>query len=1740
MSARGATTPGGSDFYGALEALRSEAGSLVDLGRDFERLMRRAFEAHPYEYGPARFEQVWLWGDWPEREELGYGHDIGIDLVARETEAYGGGLCAIQCKNFAADHQVPTSQVDSFLAASGTAEFASRILVVTSSLSTNCWTKVERASSPRCEVLDAIRLSSWPLRWLDFLDAPDELEFDHRERHRPRPEQRDALDAIAKGYQSHSRGRLVMPCGTGKSLVAMWAAEETAGKHGTVLYLVPSIALMGQTMREWARHRNIGHTYLGVCSDKTTGRRSDDDGDTARDLAELAMPVSTDRDQIALALARPAGNRMRVVFSTYQSLPVLSEALPADFTFDLVICDEAHRTTGVDQPSADETSAFRLIHDEQRVPAQFRLFMTATQRIYTAAAKARAATKDSDVYSMDDEQLYGPLLYEMSFSDAVDRGLLSDYEVLIVAHSESQLTAGMSNRLAAINSAGGRRQIVTKEDAVKLLGCWDALADPNTTGVSPDRVAGQMAAEVTAGGGKGHLRTAIAFTNTVKLSKAIAGPSSETSGLWQYVAAEAPPPATGGVGTTKLLELSVRHVDGSTPAIARAAQLDRLRGEPEPGVCRVISNARVLTEGVDVPALDAILFLQPRKSKIDIVQAVGRVMRTSPGKEKGYIVIPVVVPEGRAVNDVDVLEGSDFAVVWDVVRALRAHDERMDIDVNHLDAARNSERISLLDRSSDHPIDDLFDDVEQLRFLLDERIASKLVDRCGDRQMWPSWGEKAARVCEQVRKRVDAELARPETDAAFNAFVQAMRSVVGDHLTEDQAAEMIAQHAVTIPIFDCLFADSQFAESNPVSIAMTTLLESFAASAGTDAEHLFEEELRPLRRAYRSMESVFAGALTPAAKVDVLREIYEGFFRAAMRDTVKRLGIVYTPVEIVDFIIRSADAVCRKEFGVGLTDESVNILDPFTGTGTFIYRLLTLQDADGNFVIRDRDLHRKYGSELFANEVVLLAYYIAAIKIEAGMAERHGFDKDAYAPFPGITFSDTFLTSERSGPSRLPGFADNIARQSRLGEVPITVIMMNPPWSAGQKSSGDDNPGIDYPHIEQRVRETYGARHREVTGRGAGGNSSGNLYVQAIRWASDRLNVPRDDHPKPGLIALVHPNSLSNGTSLAGMRAALRDEFTDIYVVNLLGDAMKSGEEFRREGDKIFGAGSRNGVQITLLARNPEKDLDKPAQLHYATVPERAKLVQKFDWLSSLSDVISDQFEHVPVTPRHDWVNLTDGTFKDMVQVCTTSHGRSDNLLLGVNASGVKTNCDTYVYSFDYRDLIKKVSALIDAYDAALARVMTVSKSSVQKQVIEQVTKNTDLGTIKWTDTLKQSLRRGEVIEFDESRIREVLYRPFVKVWLYEDARILSSVKAVSALFAATPPPPADGMERTTARGSAWQAPTVGPSLEPSPRTSLPTSAPPERTSPHGSSREHGDHDDRPLEHGGVRSAGRGSAPGPSSSGSGPADEGHSSHQAMRSAMLSGTRINVAADAGDRSSQAPTPPPGGQRSSSQTSPSRSRSGSSPPTPSTTSASPAGKRGEHPGSDHDHRHVEHDLSRAGDSPDAGPGSDQGIPTDAGDASHQAMRSDTLSDAQVNAAAYAGDAPQQAAPPPPEVVRSRYPHPPTPASSRCWQPTECAISRQRVSQQPVGSSQRGDPREHSLEPNGLRAARYGSNLRPARPGSGRTAHPAEAILVKSPAPVGTPDAVLAAGLMQDLNGLSPGIGGCRAVPRRRPST
>ncbi len=1324
--------------------------------------MQYAFRRHPDVYGPSRFKNVWRWMEWPDREAHGYLGDVGIDLVAEQTEAWGGGLCAIQTKFFDEHHSIAKGDVDSFLSASSADVFTSRILVVTSPLSTHAKTMVSK-TSPRCEVLSRADIESWPVDWFEFLDAPERLEFTSK-RYDPHPFQAEAVSKVVAGFAETDRGKLILPCGTGKSVVSLWIAEQTAGSAGRVLYLVPSIALMGQTMREWASQRDpeIPHRYVGICSDTRAGRNDED-----ADMAELAMPVTTDPEQIAGRLKEVHPESMTVVFCTYQSLQLVADAqakgAPA---FDLALCDEAHRTTGIQEST--KGSAFTLIHDPDEVSADRRLYMTATPRLYTNQVKTKAGqhAKDFDVYSMDDEDTYGPEFYRLGFGEAVDGGFLTDYKVLVIAVAEDPVLENLD--MIAVDE---ELRPITAIEAVKFAGCWDALADP-TTRTTQNRITGAVHPEVSA-------RRAIAFTNTIKNSLGV-------ERYWGAVTDMMAPSATRGV---ELLRCEVRHVDGSRNALDRANTIAWLQHGDDNDGCRIVTNAKCLTEGVDVPALDAVMFIEPKRSQIDVVQAVGRVMRRSEGKQYGYVVLPVVVPSGSNLADDAVLSGSDFKQVWNVLKALRSHDDRLDVAINTADL---TDKLPLeiitsgicgecgesgCDGGDECPERFSVREFVQGRLPFENAIASKLVDACGDRQYWDRWGKEVARITNTITERIRAVVRANQSLAErFDEFTEQMQATIGGELPSGDLAVMVAQHVVTMPVFDALFAGSDFADRNPISKALNELLGEFK-----EHDVRLADETVELDRFYSSVRVRLEGAADSDARIKIMLEVYESFFAEAMPAEVQSLGIVYTPVELIDFVLRSVDAVLRSEFGRGLTGENVHILDPFTGTGTFIHRLLTRNNTAGESLIADEDLHRKFtnthnpavpgGSvqEIHANEIVLLAYYLAALKIEEGYRDRTG----DYQPFSGIVLTDTF----EHDPSTLPGTGSisyNSERAKQQHDLPIQVIVANPPWSAGQKSSGDDNLRREYPHIEQRVRDTYGRRHRQVTGKSAGGNSAGNLYVQAIRWASDRLNHPGPD--QPGVISFVHPNSLCNATSLAGMRAALRDEFTDIYIVNLLGDAMKSGDEFRREGDKIFGAGSRNGVQITVLVRNPHKDRNEPAELHYAEVAEYSTLQQKFDWLEQLGDVTSDAFETVPVNDAHDWVNITDGTFNDLLPVCS-SDKKDVSVAVCLHARGVTTTCDAYVYSFSRDDLIEKIGLLIDTYNDAYELHHNLGLS------FDECTANTDLASIKWTDTLKQSLKKGEEIAFDETLIREVLYRPFTKLWLYEDARILSSVKTVSTMF---------------------------------------------------------------------------------------------------------------------------------------------------------------------------------------------------------------------------------------------------------------------------------------------------------------------------------------------------------------------
>ncbi|MYJ34399.1 MAG: DEAD/DEAH box helicase, partial [Acidimicrobiaceae bacterium] len=1024
----GRVTESPAPTVGLLELLRERFESPQARGKAFERLMQQAFRRHPDLYGPQRFERVWRWMEWPDREAHGYGGDVGIDLVAEQTESAGGGLCAIQTKAHM-EGRIDKKAVDSFISASTGSAFSARLLVLTAPMTAQARTMVEKAV-PRCEVLHRSDLESWPVDWAECLEDPARLRFVPRPRHAPKPFQQEAVAKVLSGFEEHDRGRLVLPCGTGKSVVSLWIAEKLVGRGGRVLYLVPSIALMNQTMREWAQQRDpeIPHRYIGVCSDTRAGHTAED-----APLAELAMPVTTDPDRIAYQLDVEDSSSMTVVFCTYQSLSLIADAQAEGSLFgsapefDLVLCDEAHRTTGIEDAAAPETSTtarrtitpYSFIHDPNAVRAAKRLYMTATPRVYTEAVRSRVeqAAGSFDLYSMDDPAVYGPEMYRVSFGDAVDGGHLTDYKVLVIAVAENPVLDVYDNIVIEEDRP------FKIQDAVRFAGCWDGLADPTTT-TAEDRITGAANPEHSA-------KRAIAFTNRIRNSQ-------QVEHYWNLVieamATAVHGHTTAGGGDADLLECQVRHVDGSKNALERADTIAWLRAGDSDGGCRIVTNARCLTEGIDVPALDAVIFLEPKQSQIDVIQAVGRVMRRAEHKQVGYVILPVVVPSGTSLLDDRVLSGSDFKAVWKVLKALRSHDERLDVQINTADLTGKPPITvlpsGLCDKcgraSAECECDDVSGDtvgvkVGQQRLPFEHAIASQLVKACGDRQYWDRWGREVARITGTITEHIRAALdANATLSEKFDQFAEQMEATIGGSLPSGDLAVMVAQHVVTMPVFDALFAGSGFADRNPISKALNELLDEFKAE-----DIRLRDETIELDRFYDSVRNRLSGAADSDARIKIMLEVYESFFKEAMPAEITRLGIVYTPVELVDFILRSVDAVLRQEFGRGLTSEGVHILDPFSGTGTFINRLLTQKNSDGEYFIADADLDRKFSgtrdplvpggspNEIHANEIVLLAYYLAAIKIEEGYRDRTG----NYEPFSGIVLTDTFLHD----PAKLPG-----------------------------------------------------------------------------------------------------------------------------------------------------------------------------------------------------------------------------------------------------------------------------------------------------------------------------------------------------------------------------------------------------------------------------------------------------------------------------------------------------------------------------------------------------------------------------------------------------------------------------------------------------------------------------------------------------------------------------------------------
>lgn len=1321
-----------------LRTLADNSSTAHGKGAAFERFNRKYLMTDPV--FKRQFAEVWLWMDWPHR---GSQPDTGIDLVGRRRD--GSGFCAIQCKFYGTDHTMQKSDIDSFFTASGktfqvdgeSQSFTSRLIIST----TDKWSKhAEEAIRGQTIPTTRFGISSFEesgIDWKQFdISRPEEMTLLAKKV--IRPHQQSALDDVVQGFKTSERGKYISACGTGKTFTSLKIAEALVPDGGCALFLVPSISLLSQTIREWVNEADRSLNALPVCSDSRVSRVGGDEDISTHDLA---FPATTHPDRIVKAAKSASGQgSFTVIFSTYHSIEAVAEAQSNGLPdFDLIICDEAHRTTGF-KAEGDDESHFVRVHDQDFIRGQKRLYMTATPKIFSGAIKAKADAANGLLFSMDDEAKFGPELHTLGFSEAVERGLLCDYKVMVLAVDEKSVTRAFQTQIADANHE------ITLDDAVKITGCWNGLA----------RRFGNADDEETDSEAPVPMKRAVAFSNTIKQSQRF---TELFNGMTEdYRQAH---------GREKFLACEVDHVDGSHNALKRNGKLDWLRQDAEDYTCRILSNARCLSEGVDVPALDAVMFLNPRKSIVDVVQSVGRVMRRAPGKKYGYVILPIGIPSDIAPEEA-LKDHDQYKVVWQVLQALRAHDDRFDITVNQIELNQSRPtKIQFIgigdgDGEVEGGGPDLPDSHDvQMAFHLPsiddwrDAIFARIVEKCGDRRYWENWASDVSKIAERHMSRIRGLLDKPTSEhrEAFDAFLAGLRENLNPNVSQDDAIEMLSQHLITKPVFEALFLEYSFAERNPVSISMEKILAVMDGQA-------MEKETEALDKFYKSVRRRAEGIDNAEGKQRIITELYENFFTAAFKKVADRLGIVYTPLEIVDFITHSADEALRKEFGVGFTDQGVHVLDPFTGTGTFMVRLLT------SGLIRPEDIARKYSDELHCNEIVLLAYYIAAINVEEAYHGQVGGD---YKAFPGIVLADTFQMTENEGMLDGVVFPENNERATRQTGSDIRVIIGNPPYSAGQSSANDDNQNLKYPRLDNSIRRTYAEQSSAKLK-----NSLYDSYIRAIRWASDRI----EDR---GLICYVTNGSFIDGNAADGLRKTLLDEFTSVYVFNLRGNARLQGEPRSMEGGGVFGSGSRTPVAITLLVRNP--DHEGPHKLYYHDIGDYLSREQKLETVSDFGSLSGVSWKEVATNKHGDWINQRDPAFAKFLPLGSKGKGEI-RTLFETYSSGIKSNRDAWVYNSSRPKLVDTISGMVtyfnqqvEAYRAACEGLAKNQRPKAKDFIDYDSTKLT------WTRELVKDLSQHKSGTFDLDHVRPSMYRPFFKQWLYFDRQFNNTVYLMPSLF---------------------------------------------------------------------------------------------------------------------------------------------------------------------------------------------------------------------------------------------------------------------------------------------------------------------------------------------------------------------
>ncbi|RVY80828.1 DEAD/DEAH box helicase [Helicobacter pylori] len=1319
-------------------------------GSLFEKISKQFLQEHD---SANEYESIDLWSDWKLRGNKG---DRGIDMVITTTSKE---YIAVQCKY----HQdnISLNDISTFLsqlqAGVGEVRFKKGIIISTSKLTSTALEEIEQIRSTGMGIdIDEITEEDFiysRIDWEKFDPTKTEDELPLCDKKKPRPHQTEAINATKEYFSNpkNARGKLIMACGTGKTYTSLKIMETLDPK--ITLFLAPSIALLSQTFREYAQEKSEPFYASIVCSDDKVGKSKNEDNDDIK-FSELPIKPSTRLEDI-LSVRKKAQkeNKRFIIFSTYQSALRIKEAQEAGLgKIDLVICDEAHRTVGAMYSSneRDDKNAFTLCHSDENIKAKKRLYMTATPKVYSESSKAKAKEKDNVIYSMDDEEIFGEEIYTLNFSKAIALDLLTDYKVIILAVRKENLsgvTNSVNKKISQLKAEGTKldKKLINNEFVCKIVGTHKGLAKQDLIVLDDENKEDHNLQNQY---DTAPSQRAINFCKSINTSKNIKD-SFET--IMECYDEELKKKSF------KNLKISIDHIDGTMNCKDRLEKLEELN-QFEPNTCKVLSNARCLSEGVDVPALDSIVFFDGKSAMVDIIQAVGRVMRKAKRKKRGYIILPIALEESEIKNLDEAINNTNFKNIWKVIKALRSHDPSL------VDEATFKEKIKIFGSDDGNKQNDektLFDAI--LLQDLANAMYNVMPTKLGDRNYWENFTKKTGNIARTLNNRL--KMIFDKNPEFFHDFLDSLRENIHQNIREDEALDMITSHIITKPIFDALFGDNI---QNPIAKALDKMVLKLSTLG-------LEGETKDLKNLYESVKTEALHAKSQKSQQELIKNLYNTFFKEAFKKQSEKLGIVYTPIEVVDFILRATNGILKKHFNTDFNDKNITIFDPFTGTGSFIARLLSKENA----LISDEALKEKFQKNLFAFDIVLLSYYIALINITQAAQNRDSSLKN----FKNIALTDSLdIYEEKTNKGVLPLYEDlkeNKEIKDTLAGQNIRVIIGNPPYSAGAKSENDNNQNLIHPKLEKLVYEKYGKNSTAKSGA-----TTRDTLIQSIRMASD---VVKDK----GVVGFVVNGSFIDSKSTDGFRKCVAQEFSHLYVLNLRGNARTSGEERKKQGDGIFDSGSRATIAIVFFV----KDTSVPDNtIFYYEVGDYLKREAKLNLLAGFENLESVPFEKITPNDKGDWINQRNDDFEKLIPLKRDKTLQNDSIF-DINSMGVVSSRDPWVYNFSPNILTQSVQKCIETYNADLKRfnerfreafkqrTKGVKSGDLYKQLNDKEI-TTDKTKIAWTDGLKNHLIKNKNLqESNEERIRLAMYRPFNKQWLYWDKDWIKRQGEFSKIF---------------------------------------------------------------------------------------------------------------------------------------------------------------------------------------------------------------------------------------------------------------------------------------------------------------------------------------------------------------------